>query len=477
MTTQKTKPQSLHSTIFSNDNLYILRGINSDSVDLIYLDPPFNSNANYAAPIGSKAAGAAFKDTWTLDDVDLKEHMALKHNHPGLYSLILASKDIHSPSMFSYLIMMTSRLFELHRVLKPTGSIYLHCDPTASHYLKCVMDAIFGRRNFRNEIVWRRSSAAKSSTRSFANNTDTILRYSKATNPTFNKQFQPYKKEYVDKAFRKDDGDGRKYRLQPITDPKQSTTSNCTYELMGVTKTWRYTRTKMNELVQQGRIVQTRPGSTPSQKYYLDEMSGEPIDTIWYNIEIPQGNERTGYPTQKPLKLLERIIKASSNEGDIVLDPFCGTGTTMVAAHNLGRQWIGIDISPKAAEIFLERMQKMGATVTAENEQMTLFSKEHIKTVRNTPRRTDNTERLMITTPKQKEEYRNKLFEEQEHLCGLCEREFSEPRDFELDHIFPKSKGGQDYADNLQLLCASCNRIKRDKSQQEAKELLKKKAK
>ena len=195
-------------TIFIGDNLHVMRGMNSDSVDLIYLDPPFNSSRTYAAPIGSQAAGAAFKDTWTLNDIDIAEHGELAEQSPPLHTVIQAARDAHGKGMQSYLIMMSTRLLEMARILKNTGSIYLHCDPTASHYLKLVMDAVFGRYNFRNEVVWKRTST-KSLGKRYAVNTDRILYYVKSDGATWNQQYTPYDDEYIQKTYRRQDKHGR----------------------------------------------------------------------------------------------------------------------------------------------------------------------------------------------------------------------------------------------------------------------------
>ena len=284
----------MQNTIYTGDNLYTLRGFEDHFVDLIYLDPPFNSNRNYAAPIGSKAAGTAFKDTWTLNDMDERECKRLAKQQPALWHYIDAVQSIHGDSMMSYLVMMATRLIEMKRVLKPTGSIYLHCDPTASHYLKLLMDSIFGKERFRNEIVWCYSSGGASKKR-FAKKHDTLLYYA-GKDHTFNTQRIPYTSAMS-------------------RDPKH-----------------------MHKFHPEGKIM-------------LDWWDDLPFIN-------PLAKERCGYPTQKPLALLERIIKASSNPGDLVLDPFCGCATTCVAAEKLGRRWIGIDISREAYVIIKERFKK-----------------------------------------------------------------------------------------------------------------------
>ena len=345
-------------TIFTWDNLPIMRGMNSESVDLIYLDPPFNSNANYAAPIGSEAAGAAFKDTWTLSDVDITWLDLIEAKHPALNRVIHAAM---TNSDKSYLIYMAVRLLEMHRILKDTGSIYLHCDPTMSHYLKLVMDAVFGRDNFRNEIVWQRTNAHNLKAKYFSKTHDVLLFYSKDKDYTWNKQYTDYSQAQLSR-YKKDET-GRLYTGRDLT---VSSGGNRNFQWRGSrpssNRSWGASLEQLERWYTEGRILLKRDG-TPrldGLKVYLDELPGKQIPAIW--TDIPRiGNtskERLGYPTQKPLALLDRIIKASSNEDGVVFDPFCGCATTCVAADRLQRSWIGIDISEKAAELVVKRIKK-----------------------------------------------------------------------------------------------------------------------
>jgi adenine specific DNA methylase Mod len=260
--------------------------------------------------------------------------------------------------MMAYLTMMAVRLLELHRVLKPTGSLYLHCDPTASHYLKIVLDAVFGKENYRNEISWRRSQPKSHATVNFPNCRDVILRYARTEKAIFNKVFGSYDPEYLEKFYRFRDEHGRRFRLGDITNPNKDR-PNLTYEFLGVTRVWRWTKERMQRAYAEGRIYQSRPGTVPQEKRYLDEKLGQPVTDNWDDIEHLHGShaESLGYPTQKPLALLERIITASSNEGDVVLDPFCGCGTAVHAAQKLGRQWIGIDITHLAISLIEKRLK------------------------------------------------------------------------------------------------------------------------
>lgn len=358
--------------LYFGDNLDILRKyIDDESVDLIYLDPPFNSNATYnvlfAEKDGSQSAAqiTAFEDTWHWDyEAEAAYHDIVTDGPRKLADLIQALRSfLGQNDMMAYLVMMAARLSELHRVLKPTGSLYLHCDPTASHYLKIVMDAVFGAQNFQNEISWKRTSAHSDAKQGnvlhMGRIHDTILYYTRSDDAVRHEVYQPYDEQYVDSFYRYQDPDGRRYRLGDLTGPGGAAKGNPRYEFLGVTRYWRYKKERMEELYRQGRIVQTRPGAVPQYKRYLDEMPGIPLQDLWDDIQPIQSQaaERLGYPTQKPLRLLERIIRASSNPSDLVLDPFCGCGTTVIAAERLNRRWIGIDITHLAITLMRHRLE------------------------------------------------------------------------------------------------------------------------
>ena len=442
-------PNFADKTVWTGDNLDIMRGMNSESVDLIYLDPPFNSNQNYAAPVGSAAAGAAFKDTWTLSDLDVAWMGLIADEQPATAHVLQTAGLTHGKGMQSYLTMMAVRLMEMRRLLKPTGSIYLHCDPTASHYLKLLMDGIFGAGNFMAEITWERTSA-HSDSRTFGNVADVILFYGDQIN--INDVRVPYNPAYIARYYRYDDGDGRgPYTLDNMTSPNPR--PNMTYEWRGhqpPVKGWRYSQETMSKLHDEGRIwYPDNANQRPRLKRYLNEMPGKLADNVWTDIPPinSQAKERIGYPTQKPLALLDRIIKASSNEGDMVLDPFCGCATACVAADRLGRKWVGIDISPKAVELVNMRLQQaMGS----------LFHHGYVTARTDIPRRTDIDAQIPYRQNK------HVLFGQQEGVCNGCRTEFPF-RIFEVDHVVPQSRGGTDHLENLQLLCSSCNRIKGDR--------------
>ena len=378
------------NTLWTADNLPVMRGMNSETVDLIYMDPPFNSNANYAAPTGSKAAGAAFKDTWNLSDIDLEWLYLLEKDQPLLANNIKAAPDDNSKS---YLCYIAVRVLEMKRLLKDTGSIYLHCDPTMSHYLKTMMDCIFGRKNFRNELIWHYHTGGAGKSQ-FSKKHDVIFWFSKTNDYKFN----PIKVSRTEKS------------LLRAQNPRGA-----------------------------------RISKSNTMKVAPD---------VWTDIDAlnPMSKERTGYPTQKPLALLSRIINASSNEGDLVLDPFCGCVTAPIAAHFLNRNYIGIDISIKAKDLLKLRME----------QEIGLFQ-EDFKPDRNfknvyrddVPTRTD-----LGTIPKyNSKQNKDHLYGTQKGLCNGCKNHY-QYKDLEIDHIIAKTNGGIDHIDNLQLLCGNCNRLK-----------------
>jgi len=339
------------------------------SVDLEYLDPPFNSNADYnvlfreASGQASQAQFHAFTDTWTWADaaelynrfIDSCPNVAVTEMMEAFHSFLK-----NSP-MMAYLAMMAPRLVELHRILKPTGSLYLHCDPTASHYLKLLLDAIFGAENFRNEIIWKRTTAKSLAFRSLPCNHDTLLLYSKSEDFIWNRPFKPYDLNNLDEKtaqkYASTDPDGRLYTLGDLNNPNPDR-PNLTYEFLGHRKVWRWTKERMEAAYKAGIVVQPRPGAVPRLKRYLDEQEGKPIDDVWTDIPPinSQAQERLGYPTQKPTALLERVLEASSNPGDVVLDPFGGCGTAAHAAQKTGRQWIAIDVTYLAINLIKRRL-------------------------------------------------------------------------------------------------------------------------
>lgn len=334
-------------TLHCRDNLAVLSGMPDQCVDLIYLDPPFFSNRNYEVIWGEEAELRSFKDRW-------------------------------AGGIDTYLEWMEPRLRQMQRVLKDTGSLYLHCDPHASHYLKVMMDGIFGVSNFRNEIVWQRTPSKGLMRRRLASNHDLILVYSRGQEPTWVEDavFVPYDEADLDEKtaakYSQRDASGRRYQLTSLINPNPDR-PNLTYEFLGVTRVWRWTQERMQNAYESGLVVQTKPGAVPRFKRYLDEQRGRPLADVWSDIPPlnSQAAERLGYPTQKPESLLERVIAVSSNEGDVVLDAFCGCGTTIAVAQRMRREWIGIDISPTAVSLMKRRMERLGVTVKTDGLPVT----------------------------------------------------------------------------------------------------------
>ncbi|WP_423907550.1 DNA methyltransferase [Candidatus Spongiihabitans sp.] len=386
--------------IYVGDNLSVLMGMNSRTVDLIYLDPPFNSKRIYRVPIGTPAGKkeAGFDDIWVWsEDIDIRLE-AFLDKYPRLFRFIGSAGEIHGLPMKAYLTFMAQRMIEMHRVLKETGSLYLHCDPTAGHYLKIMLDEVFGKHNFRNEIAWAYKTGGVSK-RHFSRKHDVVFFYSKGREYVFNLQKE---KSYL----------SHKYGFKNIE-------------------------------------ILSDDGGTYRYVHCRD---------IW-DIPALRGNqpEVTGYPTQKPLALLDRIIKASSNEGDLVLDPFCGCATTCVAAHRLQRNWIGIDVSDVAVDLVRDRLTDATAQGLLKSDDVKKEVFTDFLATDKPPMRTD-----IVKTKLKKPQIKKILFDEQEGVCNGCKKEFDLPN-FHLDHIVPKSKGGGDYMENFQLLCGNCNSIKGDR--------------
>ncbi len=351
--------------LWYGDNLQVLRDrLTDESVDLIYLDPPFNSQATYNAQIAALPI-PAFEDTWRWNDhaENAFDEVMASGNRDAAGLLRAFRSFLKENGMMAYLAMMAVRLPELHRVLKPSGSLYLHCDPTASHYLKILLDGVFRAEAFRDDIVWKRAETVKGNfgqgSRFFDRNTDSILFYAKSPAQKFHPQFTGYTREYLEGFYKfTEAGTGRVYRLISMTGPGGAAKGNPEYEVLGITRHWRYSEKRMNALMEAGMVVQTKPGTVPQRKQYLDTGKGVPVQSLWDDIPAlhSQSAERLGYPTQKPLALLERIVKSSSDAGDVVLDPFCGCGTTIHAAQKLGRQWIGIDNNRLAISLTEKRL-------------------------------------------------------------------------------------------------------------------------
>lgn len=360
------------NTLFFGDCLEIIQEqIPDEAVDLIYLDPPFNSNRDYnllfKTPKGHAvdAQITAFEDSWHWGKQAEQEFDLILHQpRTEVSELMLALRRfLRENDLLAYLTMMTSRLLEMHRVLKSTGSLYLHCDLTVSHYLKLVLDAIFGSINYRNEITWKRTSAHANVGKKYALVQDRLFFYTKSNQWKWTQPYLPYSDSYIKSHYGQIEPDTERYfTTRDLTAPMQRASQGQLYEWKGMrpssSRCWAYSQENMEKFEQKGRIIYSNRGM-PRLKLYLDEMPGTPLDDVWTDLAPinSQASERLGYPTQKPLALLERIIQASSHEGDMVLDPFCGCGTAVHAAQKLGRKWIGIDITHLAISIIEQRIK------------------------------------------------------------------------------------------------------------------------
>jgi len=357
----------MKNRLYYGDNLAVLRQhVEDESVDLIYLDPPFKSDQDYnvlfAEQSGARSAAQirAFQDTWRWDQAAAAAYQEVVERG-GRVSLVMQGfrQAIGENDMLAYLAMMAPRLVELHRVLKPTGSIYLHCDPTASHYLKLLMDAVFSAANFRNEIAWRRTSGRKSG-KQFGRVHDTLLFYTKGPEAVWNPPVVPHELDSLRGHDIMYDDDGTPFRVSDLSGagagpPRRFGERGEIAPPSG--RHWQYDQDGIDQLLAENRILFTKTG-TPRLKTYLRDLPGIAVTDVWTDIEPinAAAAERLGYPTQKPEALLERVIAASSNEADVVLDPFCGCGTTIAVAQRLGRKWLGIDVTHLAISLIKHRL-------------------------------------------------------------------------------------------------------------------------
>ncbi len=480
-------------TIFIGDNLDILRGINSECVDLIYLDPPFNSDRTYAAPFDSEARGATFDDVWTLEDVKEEWIDEIEIRLPALLYIINGAKLASGESMAGYLTFMSVRLLELHRILKSTGSIYLHCDDSAVHYLKGVMDALFGAGNFLNNIVWRRATSHNDAKR-YGRVLDHILFYSKGGTTVWNAGAVAESKdeEELRKAYPSRDERGR-FRPADLTGPRHdaqrgsaSTLAWKEYDVFAMNRVWSVPKTgryaeyierefipgyrgisgiheRLDALNEAGLIHHPKTGRWPGLKRYADADIGRPVLNLFleptgFTNYSTRRAEYTGWSTQKPVALLERIIRASSNPGDLVLDPFCGCATACIASEKLGREWMGIDIVPQAAEVLTDRAKRELQIPIDDDSDGWEDRTPIIRT--EPPKRTDD---VTLYRPADPQSDKELLYNTQQRLCRGCGYELP-LHVLTIDHVRTRSKGGLDSISNLQLLCHTCNAIKGSRS-------------
>ena len=467
------------NVLYEMDNLLVLRGINSETIDLIATDPPFNTKRNRAGTAGFYVDNwkygneSILPDQWKWNEVHPKWRDSIQDGYPQLYQVIETTRLVQGEDTAAFLCFMSVRLLEMQRILKPTGSIFLHCDHTVNSYLRIVMDAIFGKKNFRNEVVWSYGGPRAIKT-AFPRKHDTIFFYSKTKSYTFNEQRDELPAYLYERARK--DKDGRLWVDQNL--------GNLTKETI-------------SRMKKEGRVFVTKKGNL-RRKQYLDEMRGGQINDVW---DIPiinsQSKERTGSPDQKPLALYERIIKASSNEGDLVLDPFCGCATTIIAANNLNRRWIGVDRRPDArihivTRLYFseqdrinknqgkkpipkkerERIKKQAEEYSGWLDKQTARYEMHYQT--KPPIRTDNGEQSIAELPSvysaepenphTRDEMKEILISQFGVECWGCG--FQPPDDddryLHLDHINPKSAGGLNTIDNRSILCQPCNSTKSD---------------
>ena len=501
-------------TIYHMDNLDALRGMNSSIIDLIATDPPFNTGRN------RESVGGKYVDQWRWEENVHRSWMDdIRDTNRPLVEVIEAAEHAHSENLGAFLCFLGVRLLEMKRVLKDTGSIYVHLDPTASHYVKGIMDAVFGAKNFRNEIVWKRTSG-RSDAKKFGAIHDTILYYSKGDSPTWNPIHLPHDPEYVKKFYRHDDGDGRgPWRSDQLTAKGlRGGPSGASWRGVNPEKVGNHWRTPtgggMNEYIIKNNIIPGWPnayptvpdrlnaldaaglihwpkkeGGVPCLKRYLASTKGNAACDVITDI-IPvqtHATERTGYPDQKPVSLYERIVAASSNPGDLVLDPFCGCGTTLVAARNLDRQSIGIDRNDDAKAMILCNLASMKKAEVDELRQKSqhtdpgwidrILAKHEARFTDVPPERTDAATEAIPGLPQVHRRQERALFSHAEMKDMLLDQwglqcwgcEFSLPdaprnrRYFDLDHINPKSGGGTNHLDNRAVLCGPCNGQKSDK--------------
>ena len=503
--TQRTYPAiSQHTlknrTLYHGDNLDFMRRMNSNSVHLIATDPPFNKGKDFHATPDSLAKGGKFEDRWSWDkDVHPAWKEQVQDDWPAVWFVIEAAEMAHSEGMAAFICWLAVRVLEMHRILRDDGTLWLHCDDTAGAYIIAMLDAIFGKKNRGDIVTWKRQNSHNATVYSCGRICDTLLRYTK------NKKLATWNMPRVERSeaelkLYRPDKNGRLFKGQDLTAP--STTPSRIFTWRGTTpkRGWRYSYEELERLWAEGRIL-TKQDGTPSLAghiTYLDEMDDPKIQNLWTDIERLANNskERTGYPTQKPIELYRRLIDASSNPGDVVFDPFCGCATTLAAAEQAGRLWIGADIWDKAHLAVLVQLYRLGLNPgSAEYKMSSADLAEHMELERQTslwfnefdvnytqdlPNRTDAGDiaapflkvirRGMKASPEaedasagwSKDKKKAYLLDKMgECSCAGCGRNFDHPDYLEVDHIRPRADGGANSLYNLTLLCRPCNSTRR----------------
>ena len=440
-------------TIWIRDNLDIMQGMNGDTVDMIYLDPPLNSKNKYSSPAGG---GLSFQDKWTSKDFSVAEHGLLAENCPAAHIVIETVKHTQGKGTMAYCIFMAVRILEMKRILKSdTGHLFLHCDDSTGHYIKVLLDAILGKKAYRNHIIWEQSVPRTINRRTFRRTADHIFHYA-MPKAKFSPIYGPPDEEYVKKNYRYNDNDGRGlYRLGPLGSFRDG---GYEYRWKGYeppAKGWRCPKKTMQELHDKGNLYYpvNEDGSPAhkkriAKKLFLSDYKSTAIGNVWTDIApLRKGDpEFMNYPTQKPLELMRRIIECSTDQGDMVFDPFCGCASLLVAAEELQRDWAGCDVSHTAVDLLIERVV----------DRKDLLRRSDISDLKRPPGRNDGEKLPNYRTPKQL------LFGMQRGVCNGCflHYEFSS---FVIDHIKPQLRSGRDNIQNLQLLCKNCNSSKKDR--------------
>lgn len=433
--------------LYIHDNLPVLRGLEKDSVDMIYLDPPYNSKKAYSAPIGTKAEGQKFDDTWRWTELDTAWLGEIDRRCAPLSSVIESVRAVRGDGDAAYCAMMGIRMIQMNRVLKPSGSIYLHCDDTANHLLRFCMDAVFKKGRYLNEIVWRRYGS-HNDPKKWGRVCDRILYYA-GKGKTWNPPLIPLDKDTLDRDYRNKDEKGR-FSTSPLH-ARGLTGGGYEGVWRGIRDVWKFNLTELDKLDEQGLIYWPPKGKVPRRKVYYDPNSGKPMADLMDDIGYVSGKEYTGWKTQKPLALLQRLIRASSNPGDLVLDPFCGCATACVAAEIEGRQWIGIDACKAANDITRVRLSEVAID----------WLDEKVKVFHIPPKNLE-----LVETNRKSRNYRTSdnidlLYGNQRGDCPGCGGHYR-VKDFHMGHIVPITKLGGDEVANLQLLCGHCNSTKAD---------------